>query len=68
MNLSPTAQAIHAHLQGRASATMADLRKVTKLGTQPTKEAAYELCRAGLATAEWGGVRFRLREQARVNA
>ena len=66
--LTPMAQRILAHLQGRASATMADLRKVTRLATQPTKEAAYELCRAGLATAEWGGVRFRLRDQARAQA
>lgn len=62
MTLSPTASAILAHLKARPSATMADLRKVTKLGTHATKEAAYELCRARLATAEWGGVRFRAKK------
>lgn len=68
MTLSPLAQRIHAHLLTRASATMADLRKVTGKPTLDTKEAAYELCRAGLATAEWGGVRFRARTPARVQA
>lgn len=68
MKLSPTAQAIHAHLQTRESATMAHLRRVTGLPTQETKAAALELCRAGLCMSEWHGMRFRLRERARVNA
>lgn len=64
-DVSAVAQVIYRHLHTTPSARVPDLRKVTQLGSQAAREAALELCRAGLVTSEWNGMRFRLRETGR---
>lgn len=66
--MTPLAARILAHLRTCESARIADLRKLTGQDTQAVKAAALELCRAGLATSEWSGMRFRLRVPARTGA